>query len=895
MQHLKTLAVTAFMALAAGTSYAQDTEAVPSTWGDIEYEGHPWVENISVPFKTTKGLHNRHISLWASHGRYYDVKKGGWKWQRPSMFCTTEDLFTQTIVIPYLIPMLENSGACVFTPRERDWQRNEVIVDNDDRNPGISYIEVNTKDVWTDAAVRGFAQHEGMYLDKENPFEAGTTRMCLATKKAKKASLVSYQPLIPEDGRYAVYVSYATLANSADDVVYTVWHKGQQTEIKVNQRMGGGTWVYIGSYDFDEGSSEYNRVTVSNLSSRKKAVITTDAVRFGGGMGNIARLPMEGVYLPQDTTASGSQLPPSPLVSGLPRCLEGARYYTQWAGMPYAEVTSSRLGTDDYADDINSRSFMTNYVGGGSCYMPNQQGLKVPIELSLGVHSDAGYGPCDSIVGTLTICTTDFNDGLLDAGISRQASKNLAQRLLDEIPADLAKKYGKWNRRELYDRNYSESRVPNIPSAILEMMSHQNFNDMRYGHDPNFKFSMARAIYKTILRYVSDMHDKDCIVTPLAPDHFAISLDDNGEATLTWQEVMDSNEPSAKPTGYVVYTSTGSADFDNGTLVQGTKMKMKLTPGVLYSFRVAAVNKGGRSFPSEVLSAAYTPGAKATVMIVNAFNRLASPAVTMDGSSWKFDIDADPGVSYGRTAGFLGCQLDCDPETAGMEGPGGLGYSDTSFMGQFIAGNDFNYVQTHARALHSAGLYNIVSCSDEALMSGHANLTHCQMADVIFGLERNDGYSIMKYEVMRPALRKALEAFTRRGGSLLVSGAYVASDMLTDYRDAETRLFLNNVLRCHLAGTYSGQNDAVSGLGTSLQYYNQLNEQHYAATRTDILSPLAPAFATMLYGNGNAACVAYKGADYRAITMGFPFECIKGEKKQGIVMRALARFLLEKQ
>ena len=257
-----------------------------------------------------------------------------------------------------------------------------------------------------------------------------------------------------EAGKYAVYVSYASLVNSADDVIYTVWHKGQQTDIRVNQKMGGGTWVYIGSFDFDEGSNEFNRVTVSNLSNCKKSVVTTDAVRFGGGMGNIARLPLEGVYLPQDTTASGSQLPPSPLVSGLPRCLEGARYYTQWAGMPYDAVSSSRLGTDDYADDINSRSFMTNYVGGGSCYMPNQQGLGVPIELSLGVHSDAGYGPCDSIVGTLTICTTDFNNGLLDAGISRQASKNFAQRLLDEIPDDLAKKFGKWNRRELYDRNY---------------------------------------------------------------------------------------------------------------------------------------------------------------------------------------------------------------------------------------------------------------------------------------------------------------------------------------------------------------------------------------------------------------------------------------------------------
>ena len=166
------------------------------------------------------------------------------------------------------------------------------------------------------------------------------------------------------------------------------------------------------------------------------------------------------------------------------------------------------------------------------------------------------------------------------------------------------------------------------------------------------------------------------------------------------------------------------------------------------------------------------------------------------------------------------------------------------------------------------------------------------MADVIFGLERNDGYSIMKYEVMSPSLRNELETFTRRGGSLLVSGAYVASDMLDEKRDNESRLFINNVLRCHLAGTYDGQNDAISGLGTSMQFYHQLNDQHYAATRTDILAPLAPAFATMLYGNGNAACVAYKGSDYRTITMGFPFECIKGEKKQGVVMRALARFLL---
>ena len=105
----------------------------------------PWVKNTSHPLEITRGLSDRHLSVWASHGRYYDQKEGKWQWQRPYLYCTTEDLYTQTIVVPYLIPMLENAGANVFTPRERDWQKNEVIVDNDD-NEKQYYKEYATPD-----------------------------------------------------------------------------------------------------------------------------------------------------------------------------------------------------------------------------------------------------------------------------------------------------------------------------------------------------------------------------------------------------------------------------------------------------------------------------------------------------------------------------------------------------------------------------------------------------------------------------------------------------------------------------------------------------------------------------------------------------------------------------
>ena len=88
---------------------------------EIDYRGPQWVTNVSRQWTPEKGLLGRHFAIWASHGKYYNLQKNEWEWQRPRLFGTNEDLFTQTIVVPYLMPMLENAGASVFSPRERDW------------------------------------------------------------------------------------------------------------------------------------------------------------------------------------------------------------------------------------------------------------------------------------------------------------------------------------------------------------------------------------------------------------------------------------------------------------------------------------------------------------------------------------------------------------------------------------------------------------------------------------------------------------------------------------------------------------------------------------------------------------------------------------------------------
>ena len=833
-------------------------------WGNIDYDGEPWVKNISAPVKFTHGLQGRHLSLWSSHGRFYDQKRGCWRWQRPKLFGTTEDLFTQTIVLPYLIPMLEQSGAIVFTPRERDWQKEEIIVDND---APYYYKEVVAGDKWRTTSQRGFAWHAGNYHDNENPFEAGTARMVKTTGSKSRNTTAIYQPKFRKAGRYAVYVSYQTLPNSVDDVLYTVWHRGEKTQFHVNQQMGGGTWVYLGTFDFDAGSNEFNRVIVSNQSN-KKGMVTTDAVRFGGGMGNIERF---------GTT------------SGLPRSLEGARYSAQWAGMPY-QVYSSKNGQDDYADDINVRSHMTNLLGGGSCYMPTIPGRKVPIELSLAIHSDAGYArDGKGLIGSLSVCTTGINDGKLNAGISRMASRDFADALLSNELLDIKYKYGTWNRRELFDRNYSETRLPEVPSAILETMSHQNFPDMRYGQDPNFRFTLARSIYKTILRYVNDQHGRPFIVAPLAPDNFRIEFTDKDEIRLSWNAVNDPQEPTARATGYILYTAIGEADFDNGTYIRSkTNFDMQLEPGLLYHFKVVAVNRGGQSFPTEVLSACYTPKAKKTIMIVNGFHRLSSPAIRETADEQGFDFDEDPGITYGPTLGWSGRQLNFDRSQIGIE-EGGLGYCSEEFTGMLIAGNDFNYVKTHAEAIASAQQYNIVSCSSEALETAKLHRHDYEAIDLILGLERNDGHSLNYYKTFNSSMQHALKTHVAKGGSLLVSGAYIGSDMTSD----SERRFLANLLKCQYGGRNQTNTNEIMGLGTNMYYWKELNEQHYAATSTDILQPIKPAYTVMQYADGHDAAVAYAGNDYRLFVMGFPFECIQNYQKRASIMRGILSYLLK--
>lgn len=838
-----------------------------------DYKDKAWVKNISRPNEISRGLQDRHIAIWQSHGNYFKNDKNEWGWQRPRLFCTTEDLFTQSFVLPYVIPMLENAGAIVYTPRERDTQKNEIIVDNDTPNASL-YLEVGSKKAhWATAPIKGFAQKKAIYRDGENPFTDGTCRFIPTErkKKNKDQAFAEWVPTLPAKGEYAVYVSYRTLPNSVNDARYLVFHNGGVTEFKVNQKIGGGTWVYLGTFEFDKGNNDYGMVVLSNESS-EHGVVCADAVRFGGGMGNIER---------------GGK------TSGLPRYLEGARYSAQWAGMPY-EVYAGRKGENDYADDINTRSNTINYLSGGSVYNPQQPGLGIPLEMTMALHSDAGCSKTDELIGSLGIYTTDFNNGKLNTGIDRYASRDLADILLTQIQKDIYSSYNlSWTRRSMWNRNYSETRLPATPSTIIELLSHQNFADMQLGHDPNFKFTVGRAIYKGILQFVAGQHDKEYVVQPLPVSNFAIRFGKKKNTLeLSWKGENDPQEPTAQPREYIVYTRIGYGGFDNGTLVSKTSHTVKIEPGLVYSFKVTAVNRGGESFPSEILSAYKAKRERERVLIINGFDRVSGPAVINTFDKAGFDLEQDPGVPYLSNISFSGAQIGFDRAQAGKEGEGSLGYSGSELEGMKIAGNTFDYPFIHGKAIQAAGKYSFVSCSDEAVENGTVTLEDYPVVDYILGMEKEDPVHKVYYKTFSSAMQRIITSYCQSGGNLFVSGAYVGSDMSGTQGNRE---FTEKILKYGYQSSMTDKSsNRINGLGRTITIPRAPNETSYAVPAPDCIVPVDTAFPVFTYVPGNqSAGIAYKG-NYRTFVLGFPFESIQSEADRATIMAGILGFFTQR-
>ncbi|MFR9605355.1 MAG: hypothetical protein SNG18_07545, partial [Rikenellaceae bacterium] len=488
--------------------------------------------------RATLGLSNTHIALWASHGYYYDVEEKMWQFQRPALYGTIEDLHSYTYVNDYLAPMLEAAGAVVVMPRERDTSRMEIIIDAD----GSSDVrcEVTLTEGWT-THTGGFMQRDTLLC--ENPFELG-----MYSLSPSSGGRATYDAWVDREGKYAVYVSYKASPKASSKVTYTISSNNREHQVSVNQQMGGG-WIYLGHFPLR------NQVQINAEAATQFSV---DAVKIGGGVGSVVR---EGV------------------ISGAPRWTEAARYFMQYSGVSseiYRQKHKDKKPSD-YKDDYKSRGDWVNYL---------RDTLDIPIDISVGVHTNAGIE--DPTFGTLSIHFSDKGKGEFSNKGSRMSSRDYADIVHTQMVNDIRELYTPtWGRKSMYDGKYSEAFRPDVPAIILELFSHQNMGDMRYALTPQFRFDMSRAIYKGIVRYLSDRYRRDYTIAPLPPSQISARWD-NGEVEIAWIPTADPLESTATSDAFVINCDT----------ISERRYRIKPLKKGVNRVSVRAINKGGSSLAS---------------------------------------------------------------------------------------------------------------------------------------------------------------------------------------------------------------------------------------------------------------------------------------------------------
>lgn len=819
------------------------------------------------------GLYGRHIALWQSHGRFFDNGAGVWSWQRSPNWTTTEDLYTQSYVIPFLIPMLERAGAYVLTPRERDTGSLEIICDNDAhfRSPGFpvrSHGLYKEKGLWKDAG-EGFADKKEVYVKDDNPFTMGSARQ-IACVAGKGNASVRWEPGLEQNGRHCVYISYKTLPNSSSAAHYSVFHRGGKSEFTVNQKMGGGTWIFLG--EFDLGPDSYimlDNGTPTGRSLEKGSVVSADAVKIGGGMGKIARGKGKDSALWE--------------TSGLPSYLEGAMYWEQWAGMPYKRI---HQWDTDYTCDFASRGEWVKML---------KDDKDIPFDLSLAFHTDAGVTPNDSIVGTLAIYTLKADGSRkFKNGNDRAACRLLTDFVQTQIVEDLRSDYDSlWTRRQIWNRSYSESRTTDVPAMLLELLAHQNFADMRFGLDPGYRFDVCRAIYKGILKFLSTYYGVSYAVAPLPVSAFSVGFGAEGKARLSWEPTPDGKEPTAVPDEYLVYTRVDDGAFDNGRSVKGCSVELPVESGHIYSYMVEACNRGGRSFPSEVLSLGLSSEESKKILIVNNFDRISAPSWFDYGEYAGFDARRDGGVPYIKDISYGGESYEFRREKKYINNTApGFGATDVDQAGFQQAGNSFDYPYVHGQALLALG-YSFCSSSRKAYEKAPAEPYFA--IDLICGKQIStlvgNTRKAPRFRVFPAPLRKALGASAAKGCNLLISGAYIGTDawdeiypIADDGYQGEARSFIRDTLGYRWSTSRGSVNGRLNMDGLNFRFRNSPDEEGYCVETAGGIRAEEGGKAVATFSNRTGAAIFHPFEGYKVMAWSVPLEAITPKEDIEIIL-----------
>jgi hypothetical protein len=723
------------------------------------------------------------------------------------------------------------AGGTVIPMRPVGRQVNEVVVDNDS-------AAVTFTGSWSNSSGTQYYDEDYGAVADAVPYRFA------ATTAGAETSVATYTPNIPQAGFYPVYTWVARSANRTTQL-YRINHSGGSTELRVDHRKVGFGWVYLGTYHFNSGSSATaGSVQISNNSSVAGNVIA-DAIRFGNGMG--------------DYIASGATV-----ISGKPREDENSYH---WIARMVGQGTSLDTAIGAGASNVSAPSNMARWMFSGTAPVVGAGSAEA---VYIGIHSNGSTGDVDTATGrgarglmTTTTSLRTQNQAALALYMGRQINTDF-QALNGVFEYN-------WTTSTTHTAsNLDFGEIDMGPSAemdatIVEVGFHDNLQDNAILRDPKGRDQIARSILQGTIEYFQNHGGlTNTTSLPTAPNTVRAVSNNTGELTVNW--AAGASTPAgvygAAATGFNIYTSTDGYGFSLASTV-GNVTSATISgfdPAVPLYIKVTAINSGGESLGSEVMTALPSGGAK-DILVVSGFDR------------------------YGRDHNF---------RYAYADNPDGL--TDRVWSRY---NNSFDYVVQVASAIQAArpGAH-VASTSNEAVISGAVNLNDYDKVIWILGSEStvNDTFNATE--------QTKVEQFIANGGHLFLSGSNIAWDL-----DAQNNgdSFVKNTLGASYvvddAGTYTAVVAAggiFAGLSSSVfsngSAYSQLDGQLYNVTDPDVLAVTAGSVVAMTYSGGanagTTAAIQRRGTGGRGnvVMLAFPFEAMTNATRRTQVMSRVLGF-----
>ncbi|HWI56068.1 MAG TPA: fibronectin type III domain-containing protein, partial [Bacillota bacterium] len=738
--------------------------------------------------------------VFTSGGHGWAWTGSSWALGRPVLNAMNEDygnLDQMTLFAFYCF----NAGATVVPLRPVGHQTNEVVLDN-------TSAAVSWNGSWMESASTVYYGQPGAV-----PYR-------YATVSPTETATATYTPNIPVAGFYPVYC-WALSGSNRTNQLYRINHTGGQSLVRVPHHMVGNGWVYLGTYYFNGGASAATgSVVISNLGegTNVTGVVIADAIRFGNGMGDVDR--------------GGG-------VSTYPREEECARYWVQRSlGQGQSSSLYDNPSLSDSDDNVGAPIRM-------AAEMNRESAGNLFKRVYISFHSNAG--------GSRGVSGL-YNNESLFPGTSTSNQFRLAQLVGAEVNSDLVGigspplEVPWYNASSVTfarsDYAFGEIRgdVLNyeMDATIVEVAYHDDVSDAKLLRDPKARNWIARAAYQGLLRYLNQFDGVPLNFLPEPPVNVRAMADTN-TIVVSWAPPLTQGGSSA-PTGYIVYQSTDGYGFGNPVVVTGggtTSLAFtNLATDTDYYFRVAALNAGGESCPSE------------TVGCRRASSLLSSRILLVNGFT-RFD----------RTL-----NLRQTPIARQYKPPGHDANSGTMERVLPRRVNAFDYAVPHGKAISSASLMGFDSCQVQAVTNTLVKLANYQI--VIW----QSGNQSTADRTFNNVAQTKISAFLAGGGHLFVSGAEIAWDLdRASGPSTADRNFLHTQLHASLRNDTNDDSGVFTFTpapgslfsGNAAASFDDGSKGIYWVGYPDALTPIGTgASAALNYPgySGGAAAIRYDGS-----------------------------------